>query len=236
MRWLVAAIVIVAIIGAGWQPSQAQTLVVLINEVMSYPETGTEWVELYNPGSLPVDLSGWRIDDSVIGGAHTIIPAGTLLLPGNLLVVPLASAILNNGDPDQAQLSNTTGELIDQTPLAIVPRGQTLARQPDGSAVWQVGAPSPAWWNSGMPPAIPSLSPVATSTELTETVLSETAITGDPVVPTATAESAATATGAPTSSPTATAESAATATGTPTSSPTATASRTATASATATGT
>ncbi|MEF3272895.1 MAG: lamin tail domain-containing protein, partial [Chloroflexus sp.] len=186
MRWITAAIVII-VVGVGLQPSQAQTRLVLINEVMTNPESGSEWVELYNPGWLPVNLSGWRIDDSVIGGPHTVIAEGVVLLPGHLLVVPLTSVILNNNDPDQVQLSDADGQLIDQSPLAVVPRAHTLARQPDGGATWQVDLLSPGWWNSGAPPTILALPPPATTTttdeiETVEPAPSEAITTAEPTL------------------------------------------------------
>lgn len=153
MRWWAIITILLVLAGTWRQPLQAQPPLVLINEVMHNPSAGPEWVELYNPGPLPVDLSGWRIDDATIGGPHTLIVEGTVISPGGLLVVPLTSAILNNGDPDQAQLSDQTGRIVDQSPLTVVPRDQTIARQPDGEANWQIGAPSPGAWNSGEPPA-----------------------------------------------------------------------------------
>ena len=40
---------------------------VRINEILPNPlgtDTGTEWVEIYNAGPGPVDLTGWAIDDA----------------------------------------------------------------------------------------------------------------------------------------------------------------------------
>ncbi|PMP82271.1 MAG: hypothetical protein C0184_07045, partial [Chloroflexus aggregans] len=124
MCWRFITILILGLVGGWWQPLYvyAQLPSVLINEVMHYPSTGAEWVELYNSGALPIDLSGWRIDDATIGGLHTIIAEGTIIPPGDLLVVELSNPILNNNDPDQVQLSDRFGNLIDQSPLTIVPR------------------------------------------------------------------------------------------------------------------
>ena len=49
---------------------------VVINELMTNPvgpEPQQEWVELYNDGSIGVDLSGWRFEDS--GGGVVLPPA-----------------------------------------------------------------------------------------------------------------------------------------------------------------
>ncbi len=62
---------------------------VAITEIMYNPagiEGKTEWIELYNRGSITLDLSGWSFDDedTTNWGA---IPAGTLLDPGKFAVV-----------------------------------------------------------------------------------------------------------------------------------------------------
>ncbi len=62
---------------------------VVISEIMYNPagsEPRTEWIELYNRGSITADLSGWRFDDedTTNWGA---VPAGTLLQPGKTAVL-----------------------------------------------------------------------------------------------------------------------------------------------------
>jgi hypothetical protein len=34
---------------------------ILINEFMPRPSSGPEWVELFNPNPVDIDLSGWKI-------------------------------------------------------------------------------------------------------------------------------------------------------------------------------
>ncbi len=192
---------------AALQPIHAQSPPVLINEVMHYPSSGAEWIELYNPGTVPVNLSGWRIDDSVIGGPHTLIGEGVVIAPASLLVIPLTSAILNNNDPDRVILSDPTGQVIDQSPLIVLRPDQTIARQPDGSDTWMVGTPSPGIWNSGNPPAtgIPTTpEPVATDgNESTSGALETVTPTSDTLdTATATPSATVTATPSPTPSPT----------------------------------
>ncbi|MCB8963295.1 MAG: lamin tail domain-containing protein, partial [Ardenticatenales bacterium] len=51
---------------------------IVINEFLARPSSGNpEWVELYNPTGVAIDLSGAWIDDSVGGGAPKQIPNGT---------------------------------------------------------------------------------------------------------------------------------------------------------------
>jgi hypothetical protein len=64
---------------------------VVINELVSdpsLPEPDNEWVELYNPGAVDVDVSGWVLESgtSSYSGSGTI-PAGTVVAAGDWLVV-----------------------------------------------------------------------------------------------------------------------------------------------------
>lgn len=66
------------------------TTPVIINEVHYHPadlnaadNTRDEFVELHNPTTAPVDLSGWRLKND----ADFTFPAGTILRPGDYIVV-----------------------------------------------------------------------------------------------------------------------------------------------------
>jgi hypothetical protein len=135
------------LITAGWvpltlTPPVAEPPVVLLNEIHAAPLSGSEWVELINPGGSAVDLSGWRIDDDVIGGSSTLLAASTVIEPQQLLVVTLTTAILNNSDADRAQLIDAGGNIRDASPLDLAQAGLSLARVPDGSSDWQRRPPS----------------------------------------------------------------------------------------------
>jgi hypothetical protein len=57
---------------------------IVINEVVHDPVPGEEdWIELYNNGGEPVDLSSWLISD---GGNFFPIPMGTIIDAGDYLV------------------------------------------------------------------------------------------------------------------------------------------------------
>src|SRR5690606_17952618 len=61
---------------------------IVINEVESNDDV-TDWVEIYNVGTTPVDLSGWYVyDDDPVGHAADITPVvdGTILHPGEFYV------------------------------------------------------------------------------------------------------------------------------------------------------
>lgn len=65
---------------------------VVINEVV-YDDTSTdnrEFVEIYNAGPLPVDISGWMLENADNGGISlmgtVVVPLGTTLMPGAFFV------------------------------------------------------------------------------------------------------------------------------------------------------
>ena len=58
---------------------------VVINEICAHNLSGLQdgdgvckdWIELYNPGGEPVDLSGWSLSDDKDDPGHWVFPAGT---------------------------------------------------------------------------------------------------------------------------------------------------------------
>ncbi len=66
-----------------------------------------QWIELYNRGVQPVDLSGWMLADAV---AYAI-PAGTEIAPGGYLVVAGDAAAIGAAHPDLAVVGDFDGRL-----------------------------------------------------------------------------------------------------------------------------
>lgn len=79
---------------------QVTTAGVLINEI----DADDDWIELLNPGSTPVDISGFMLADSEKdGGAPkpsegVLFPSGTVLAPGAYLLVQ-AGGLEDGGVP-----------------------------------------------------------------------------------------------------------------------------------------
>jgi uncharacterized protein YdeI (BOF family) len=80
-----------------WVAGEAAPDPVLLNEVLSSPRdvdwdgdgkatASDEWVELYNPGGLPVKLEGWLLSDASSSSPY-IIPPGTVLAANGFLVL-----------------------------------------------------------------------------------------------------------------------------------------------------
>jgi hypothetical protein len=91
----------------------APTAGVMINEVLSNPaRSQMDAIELLNVTSEPIDVSGWYVSDSAQQLGKYAIPAGTVLGPGEYLV--LTEADFNprpqNPSPNDFALSGTRGD------------------------------------------------------------------------------------------------------------------------------
>jgi phosphatidylserine/phosphatidylglycerophosphate/cardiolipin synthase-like enzyme len=72
----------------------------LISEVLydpsGNPDTGREWIEVYNPMGAAIDISGWSLGDAVndgeYGAGRYLFPPNTLLPPGGVLVIAQQAA------------------------------------------------------------------------------------------------------------------------------------------------
>ncbi len=116
----------------------ATTGAIVINEVSSDGAASTEWVELYNPTSTSINVSGWRIGDqntfdtpaddddtfpSVTpippGGFAVVITTGSsVVVPGSALTITLPNGTIGSGlnDPgDSVILRNSANTIIDTT-------------------------------------------------------------------------------------------------------------------------
>ncbi|MFB3788273.1 MAG: CotH kinase family protein [bacterium] len=86
---------------------------VVINEIMYHPASGLaseEYVELYNRGSYPIDLSGWYFSD----GIRYSFPANILLPPDSYLVVAQNQARVREKYGINNVVGNYIGELSDK--------------------------------------------------------------------------------------------------------------------------
>ena len=102
-----------------------QSSPVVINELMYHPISGNvadEYVELYNPGPQPVDLSDWRF----AAGLTFTFPTGTRLQPGAYLVVAQNRTNLFARYP-QLSPANTLGDFGGKLPHG----GRVALTRPD---------------------------------------------------------------------------------------------------------
>lgn len=104
---------------------------VIVNEVMSHPQTGQpEWIEVRNLSDRTIDLSGWTLDDDPDGGsAAWIIPHGTAINAGEFIVFQKTDTKLSlNDSGDQVELRRGS-QLLDSVELPALKAGIALARQ-----------------------------------------------------------------------------------------------------------
>ena len=142
--------------GAG-SPPPPGTDEVVITEFMKDPsavsDSAGEWIELYNPGTSPVDIEGWVLSDlgsdSVAllnAGQGIVVPArGYLVLGRNddtsanggvAVDFVLPSTTLSNGD-DEIILSLANGQIVDEVHYGD---GPVWPDDPGRSASLQISA------------------------------------------------------------------------------------------------
>lgn len=152
----------------GLPPLPAITPRVVINELQA---TGSpDWVELYNPGSVSVDLSGYSLTDND-DPRRFPIPGGTLLGPGAYRVFRNSEAVPANPDRlpfpldsegETLVLLSPSGERVDVVRFGPQVAQRTLAR--DGTGQWVLAHPTPGSVNQ--PLAAEELSSALTINEL----------------------------------------------------------------------
>ena len=142
-------------------PRQQEADHLVINE---FAPKGTEWIELYNPLTVSINLDGWYLTD----GEGTDPLGSVVITPGGYLVTPTANINLNN-DGDEVMLYAPGDILVDAVafgikgPAPIAPTGDSVARAPNGhdsdddAADWTLDAsPTRGTENDAPAPALGS--------------------------------------------------------------------------------
>jgi len=122
-------------------------LPVVMNEVFSRGVApDLDWIELYNPNSTPVTITGYKIYDA--GGQTGVkpkkeFPAGTVIPAHGFYVITVdssdASGFGLSSAGETAWLENANGNLIDMVAFPAMPVATTsYGRNPDGSTTWAI--------------------------------------------------------------------------------------------------
>ncbi len=122
-------------------------LPVVLNEIFSRGVPGDlDWMEVYNPNTVPIDISGYKVYD--IGGQGGTkpkkeFPAGTILPAKGFAAITTdttdASGFGISSGGEDLWLENASGNVIDKISLIAVPIAtNSYGRYPDGSATWQI--------------------------------------------------------------------------------------------------
>lgn len=129
-------------------PTPAGFLSALINEVAwmgTGASTSDEWIELYNPGSISIDLEGWllRADDST---PNIVFPAGKSIPPGGYFLLERTdeTTVVN----DNLAISNKlifTGELSNSFEVLRLydASGRLIDTANANGGAWPAGTISP---------------------------------------------------------------------------------------------
>lgn len=134
---------------------------IIINEVYPHPENGAdnEFIELYNTGTKPVDISGWFLDDIEGGSTPFQIPNDTpFILPGEYrtfyknTIEPKTGIILND-DGDMVRLLYPNNEVADTLSYGKADLGLSCVRGLTDICLWTT-TPTPKAKNIITVPAV----------------------------------------------------------------------------------
>lgn len=116
---------------------------IAINEVELNPrgsDAGQEWIELYNPTDVDINMSDFQITTS-FKSSDIDLPKDAVIKAGETYVVELDEQTLSN-TAEILVLENSTGKVVDRTP-SLVDRNdddRTWQRMPDGNNEWKFAA------------------------------------------------------------------------------------------------
>lgn len=124
-----------------------------LNEIFPDPESGNEWVEIYNADEKTIVINGLKVCDNRLTVCKNVVGE---IASGGLVLVDLGTGFLNNSG-DSAILKGLDDNILDQIDFGVVGKGRSLARFPDGVGGWSVTIhPTPNNKNIITPP--PSVS------------------------------------------------------------------------------
>ncbi|MGI6192881.1 MAG: lamin tail domain-containing protein, partial [Christensenellales bacterium] len=119
-----------------------------------------DWVELYNPSDVDVNISGWGLSDESNVAAKWTFGEGTVIPAKGYLLVFCSD--LNQSNPsgelhaafklkagsDTVVLSDATGKAVDKLPLPMVTEGHSIGRNPADVSDWlDFSEPTPGFSN-----------------------------------------------------------------------------------------
>jgi hypothetical protein len=107
---------------------------VILSEFSPAPAGNKEWVEIYNPNSETIDISGWKIDDIEQGSKPFSMPEGTTIKAKAYKVFYFSSKLNNSGD--KVRLINPKGKLLESYSYGKVDKGTIFAKDKYGK--WKI--------------------------------------------------------------------------------------------------
>jgi hypothetical protein len=151
-----------------------------VNEIMasnnhtSMDATGSseDWIEIYNPSDIVVDMAGYYISDKTSSPKKHKMPSGyaeTRIAPHGYLVIwasekpergPLHAGFALSASGENVVISAPDGALIDAVTFGLQATDVSYGRYPDGASTWTFySTATPGAANGGGTTQIPKLSP-----------------------------------------------------------------------------
>jgi hypothetical protein len=121
---------------------------IVINEIESSGGTPGDWIELYNPSAVPVDLGGYIVKDNNDAASYAL-PAGTTIAAGGFLVLEESQFVFGLGGSDAVRLFRPNGTTLVDSHVWTLHSATTYGRCPDGTgALVTTAAPTKGTANS----------------------------------------------------------------------------------------
>ena len=123
------------------------------NDVTNVDESGEydDWLEIANPTTEPLDLSGYGLTDGLAADEEPwIIPNGTVVLPGKFLLIwcdededqgSFHASFKLSADGETVSLINPDGALVDEVTIPAMTADTAWARANNGQ--WGEAPPTP---------------------------------------------------------------------------------------------
>ena len=125
----------------------------LINELVSDPRSGDDFIELYNPHPVSVALAGWALTDDPSGDTAPFVLDAATLAPGGFALIwcddgegtaaGWHAPFKLSKDGETVQLLGPDGTRVEAVALPALGADQAFARVPDGGAFAVIDTPSP---------------------------------------------------------------------------------------------
>ena len=129
-------------------PTPTPDLNLVINEFMANPDGEGDWVEIYNPTSSSISLTGWALDE----GDQNPKPLGSLgtILPGGFVVYEHTNTSWLDINGETIELLSPANQVIDSYTYTSSSKGISIGRHPDGGDWTTCTTPSKNASNNGV--------------------------------------------------------------------------------------
>ena len=139
---------------------------IVINEFLPSPagsDATEEWIEIFNPNDFEVNLSGWKIQDTIGKTKIYTFPKETKISAKGFLVLkrPITKITLNN-DGDGLKLTDSDGKTIDEISYQKAEKGKSYNKTPlESSKEDLTGQTDSGWiWSNNLTPGSENIVPV----------------------------------------------------------------------------